>query len=196
MTPETPPASNDGPSATRLRDHFLAWQCRLRQHAVRRYGGRPSSGMRPRVGRADGSEIAPALTLVLVEAEPEDSTALFRHIVRKTNDPERRYRDGLQTLSSAYFQRPANFSDVMTAVFGDDSPFAEALVSEARCVLEFEQFSQSYRIPCGVGALAQDDPAFQATYWHNHMFNPAMPGVVRILAFTPDWRQATANPPV
>ncbi|MFQ5958707.1 MAG: hypothetical protein ACE5LF_04990 [Alphaproteobacteria bacterium] len=196
MTPETPPGLSDGPSATRLRDHFLGWQCRLRQHAVRHYGGRPSPGMRPRVTRADESEIAPAVTVVLVEAEPGDSIALFRHIVRKTHDPERRYRDGLQTLSSAYFQRPGNFSDVMTAVFPVESPLAETMVSEARCVLEFEQFSQSYRIPCGVGALAQDDPAYQATYWHNQMFNPTMPGVVRILAFTPDWRQATASPPI
>ena len=30
-----------------LRDHFLGWQCRLRQLAVREAGGRPTSGMRP-----------------------------------------------------------------------------------------------------------------------------------------------------
>ncbi len=28
-----------------LRDHFLGWQCRLRQLAVREAGGRPSSGI-------------------------------------------------------------------------------------------------------------------------------------------------------
>jgi hypothetical protein len=32
-----------------LRDHFLGWQCRIRQYAVRHGGGRPSSGMRPSV---------------------------------------------------------------------------------------------------------------------------------------------------
>ncbi len=30
-----------------LRDHFLGWQCRLRQMAVRDAGGRPTSGLRP-----------------------------------------------------------------------------------------------------------------------------------------------------
>ena len=187
--------ADDAPGAA-LRDHFLGWQCRVRQHAVRQYGGRPSPGMRPRVAHIGGSELAAAMTVVLVEKGPGESTALFRHIVRKTHDPERRYRDALKALSSAYYQAPANFSDVMTALFAAQSALAGTLVSQARCVLEFEQFSQGYRIPCGVVALADDDPAYQATYWHNHMFNPVMPGAVRVLAFTPDWPRAAAHPPV
>ena len=73
---------------------------------------------------------------------------------------------------------------------------AAALRAQAGCVLEFEQFGQSYRIPCAVAALLPDSAAYQVTYWHNHMFNAAMPGAVQILAFTPDWRQATAVPPI
>ncbi len=180
----------------RLRQHFLGWQCRLRQYAVRKHGGRPQPGMRPRVLRADGAEIAPAITVVLVEAEPDETTAMFRHIVRRTHDPERRYRDALRFLAAAYFQYPRNFADTVTAVFPVDSPLADALVAERDCVLEYAQFSQSYRTPCTVAALAVDDPLYQATYWHNAMFNAAMPGVVRVLAFTPDWRRATAHPPV
>ena len=37
------------PAAQALRDEFIGWQCRIRQIAVREGGGRPSSGMRPRV---------------------------------------------------------------------------------------------------------------------------------------------------
>ena len=183
-------------SDARLRDHFLAWQCRLRQIAVRRHGGRPQPGMRPRALRADGSEIAPFVTVILVEAEPETTTATFRHIVRRTHDPARRYKDALGLLASAHFQYPRNFSDRVAAVFPIASPLAAALVAERACVLEYAQFSQSYRIPCTIDALAVESPLYQATYWHNAMFNAAMPGVVRILAFTPDWREATANPPV
>ncbi len=179
----------------RIRDHFLGWQCRIREHAMRHHGGRPSPGMRPRVRRPDGTEIATAVTVLLIQAEPEPSTAMFRHIVRKTHDPERRYREALRTLASAYFQHPETFSDVMTALFAVDSSCAEILMAEGRCVLEFEQFGQTYHIPCVVAALAPDHPAYQATYWHNQMFNPSIPGVVRILAFTPEWREAIAVPP-
>ncbi len=186
----------DQPSKTHIRDHFVGWQCRLRQHAMRQHGGRPPPGARPRATAADGAEIAPAVTVVLVEKAPEDSIAACRHIVGKTHDPARRYQEALRLLSASYYQHPASFSDVLTAVFAADSRVADALLAEARCVLEFEQFSQAYRIPCAVTALAPEDPPYQATYWHNHMFNAAMPGTVRILAFTPDWRRATATPPV
>ncbi len=37
------------PAKGDIRDHFLAWQCRIRQMAMREQGGRPSPGMRPRV---------------------------------------------------------------------------------------------------------------------------------------------------
>ena len=36
-------------AALALRREFIGWQCRLRQMAARESGGRPSSGMRPRV---------------------------------------------------------------------------------------------------------------------------------------------------
>ena len=46
-------------AAAALRREFLGWQCRLRQMAARESGGRPSSGMRPRVTTREGHEIAP-----------------------------------------------------------------------------------------------------------------------------------------
>ena len=190
-----PMGMNDARSAARLRERFIAWQCRIRRQAVREYGGRPTPGMRPRVLLPDGREIAPAVTLVLVEAEPADSLALFRHIVGKTHDPETRYREALKVLSSAYYQNPGTFSDVMTALFAADSPTAAALAAAGRCVLEFGQFDRGYRVPCAVRAAAPDEPLHHATYWHNHLFNPAMPGAVRILAFTPDWRGAAEFAP-
>jgi hypothetical protein len=154
-------------------------------------------GMRPRVTSAgDGREIAPAVTLIIAEKEPGDSTAMFRHIVKKTPDPEKRYKEALRVLASAYFQFPGNFSDVLLGIFSLDSSLATGLAEAGECVLEFEQFSQRYRIPCAIESRRPGDEAYQAAYWHNHMFNPAMPGAVRVIAFTPDWRQATAYPPV
>ena len=185
------------PDAGRLRDHFLGWQCRIRQIAVRDNGGRPLAGMRPRIlDASDGSEISPPVTVIIAEKDPASTTAMFRHIVRRTHDPEQRYKEALKILASAYFQHPRNFSDVLLAVFALDSALAERLVGAGRCVLEFEEFGEPFPIPCSTTDLPPGDDAHQAAYWHNHMFNAAMPGAVRVIAFAPGWRQAAAYPPV
>ena len=174
-----------------LRHEFVSWQCRVRQHAMRQYQGRPSPGMRPRVTTMEGDEVSPAATVVLMEADPAESIAQFRHIVRKTHDPEQRHRDGLKLLSAAYFQSSRQFSGVMTALFAADSAIAERLAEAGACRLEFDQFTQRYVLPSAVAELDDDDPAYQATYWHNAMFNSSLPAGPRILAFSPDWSQAS-----
>ena len=60
-----------------------------------------------------------------------------------------------------------------------------------RCVLEFEQFTECYRVPASVTELPEAHDFFQATYWHNHMFNPNMPPGIRVLSFKPDWPHAS-----
>ena len=62
-------------SASSFRDDFLAWQCRIRQIAMRAEGGRPSQGMRPRVLDEAGTELAAALTVRPVPKKPEELTA-------------------------------------------------------------------------------------------------------------------------
>ena len=181
----------DGQSGSRFRARFIGWQCRVRQHAMRQYGGRPSPGMRPRVTTVDGHEIAPAVVVILMETDGAESSAQFRHIVKKTHDPEKRHGDGLKMLSAAYYQTSRQFSGVMTALFAPDSGVVARLVETGRCVLEFDQFNQRYSLPSAVTILAEDDPAYQSTYWHNAMFNPSLPGSPRIIAFTPDWSLAS-----
>jgi hypothetical protein len=178
-----------------LCDHFLGWQCRLRQLAVREAGGRPTSGMRPVLRLAeDGPPLGTITTLILRRA-PEEATAQFRHMARKTQDPAERYDAALKMLAAAYYQRPREFSDRITALFGPGSEIAEQALAAGRCRLEFAQYSQRYTLPCDLYALAEDDPAFQATYWHNALFNPALPAGIRVLAFQPDWALAEADPP-
>ncbi len=177
-----------------LRDHFLGWQCRLRQLAVRQAGGRPTSGMRPEVRLTGGDPPLGAITTLIVRKEPREATAQFRHMVRKTQDPAERYDAALETLAAAYYQRPQEFSDELTALFGPASDLADRLLAVGSCVLDFAQYSQLYRLPCAVRNLAEADPAFQATYWHNALFNPALPGGVRMLGFQPDWARAEAEP--
>ncbi|MGH6886141.1 MAG: hypothetical protein ACREGK_08710 [Geminicoccales bacterium] len=173
-----------------MRGDFLGWQCRIRQLSVRQGGGRPTSGMRPRILTAYGDALSPGIVVLIVELESTDSTALFRHQYLRTNDPIERYDKVLEILAGSYFQQPARFSDVLTASFGPESTIVPRLLHHGSCVLAFEQYAQAYRLPCKVAELASDDDLYQATYWHNRMFNPSMPPGIRILAFTPDWTHA------
>ena len=177
-----------------IRAAFLNWQCRLRKRVLREQGGRPSPGMRPSVTLRDGGQISSAITVLLADPEPAATAAMLRHLGRKSQDPQRRYEEGLRFLSSSYYQYPENFSGDLTAVFSADSSVAETLLVEGFCVLRFEEPSKVFQAPCEVRELALDLAAYQMTYWHNFLFNPALPPQVRILVFYPDWTQASVSP--
>ena len=176
----------------RLRLAFLGWQCRLRQLAVREGEARPTPGMRPSLSVA--GQDAGAITVVLVPAAPETSTREFRHIVRRTHDPRERYQAALRYLQSSHFQDPSAFDDRLTALFAVDAELPGLLAGRSDCVLAFEQFNQRFRLSCSAERLDAEDQAFQATYWHNALFNPGLPAAVAVLAFTPDWNRAEAEP--
>jgi hypothetical protein len=181
------------PASAALRDQFIGWQCRLRQLAVRQNGGRPSAGMRPRVLSPSGDELSPGIVVLIVPADADASIKLFRHQVLKTLDPVERWEKALEILSSSYFQRPRDFSDVLTALFAGGSALVDRLLAFGACRLEFAQYAQGYRIPCAVTALAEADDLYQATYWHNRLFNPNPPPDAQVLAFAPDWVHATEH---
>lgn len=181
-------------TAGAIRDHFLGWQCRIRQIAVREDGGRPSPGMRPRVLTVTGREISPALTVLIVPKEPEESTAFFRFQVQKSQDARDVYERGLGYLQAEYFQQPKDFSERLTAALPPRSEIAAAMLAEKTCVLEFGQFRQFYRLTCAVFELAALDPMRDATLWHNRLFNPALPDDMVVLSFRPDWSAAEARP--
>jgi hypothetical protein len=176
-----------------LRHAFLAWQCRIRQIAVREHGGRPISGMRP-VLEVASRRVGP-ITVVLNKRDGGETTTQFRFMVKKTHDPADRYDAALRHLAAAYYQRPDSFSDRLTAVFSPEAELPVQISGRTDCVLLFAQFSQSWRLPCATQLLESDAAEYQATYWHNALFNPRLPGGVRIVAFSPDWGRAEADPP-
>jgi hypothetical protein len=175
-----------------LRHAFLAWQCRIRQIAVREYGGRPTPGMRP-VLEVATQRVGP-ITVVLNKRDGGETTTQFRFMVKKTHDPADRYDAALRHLAAAYYQRPDSFSDRLTAVFPPEAELPVQLAGRSDCVLTFAQFSQTWRLPCAARLLEPDAAEYQATYWHNALFNPHLPGGVRIVAFAPDWARAEADP--
>ena len=84
----------------------------------------------------------------------------------------------------------------MTALFGAQSALAARLLQHARCILEFQEYAQAYRVPCATAELAVDDSFYQATYWHNHLFNPISlpPSASCPLLPTGGMRRAGASP--
>jgi hypothetical protein len=176
-----------------IRDDFLAWQCRIRQIAMRQAGGRPSPGMRPRVLDRSGRELSAALTVLMIPRDPAESTDFFRFQVLKTADPRDLYERALGYLQADYFQKPERFGDLLTAALPAQSKLAASLVADGKCVLEFDQYSQRYRLPCAVFEAEAGELIRQATLWHNRLFNPVLPDATLVLIFRPDWKSAEAH---
>jgi hypothetical protein len=186
-------ADNSVESAEKLRDFFLGWQCRLRQHAVRKLDGRPSEGMRAGVRVAISDNNLGPVNVLLVRRDPQIWTDELRHLVKKTHDPNERVKAALKILASSYYQHPREFDDRLVATFLLDSELAALLVEQRECELSFEQYRQTFYLVCRVVELAEADPAYQAAYWHNSLFNSTMPGRVCMLQFQPDWEQSRAS---
>ena len=190
VTPESK-VLNIETAAARLRDEFIGWQCKLRRQAMRGAGGRPSEGMRPQVSDAAGDEIAGALTVLLARTDSATTAKSFEFQFKCTYDPLDRYEKAVTFLSADYYQHPANFTGVMTALVGAGTSTLQRLLDNRQCILVFQQFSQGYRVPCDVQILAPEDFLFKATYWHNAMFNANLPPDVVVVAFVPDWVYAS-----
>jgi hypothetical protein len=171
---------------------FIGWQCRLRQHVVRRGDGRPSVGMCPEIVLTDGRRLGSIVT-VLVKREPEHAIAQFQQIVKKTHDPLERYEAAIAMLQTVYYQYPREFSDELTALFNSGGATSEALTVAGRCTLEYAQANQRFTIPCVVESLTAEAAFHRATYWHNAMFNPKLSGPASVMKFVPDWSAAIAE---
>ena len=179
--------------ARALRDRFLRWQCRVRQQAVRDHGGRPQPGMCPNVLDREGAPIAEAVITLIHPRDPGAATDRFRHIARRTRDPAERRETVLRFLAADYFQDAAIFSDRLFALFGPGSALAADLGKLGACRLRFAQTNTSFDFACAVARLAPDDAFWQATYWHNYLFNPALGRDAEVLAFRPDWVNAAVT---
>jgi hypothetical protein len=134
------------------------------------------------------------ITVVLNKRDGGKTTGEFRFMVKKTQDPADRYDAALRHLAAAYYQRPDSFSDRLTAVFSPQAELPAQISGRSDCVLSFAQFNQRWRLPCAAQLLDSEAAEYQATYWHNALFNPRLPGAVQIVAFAPDWARAAADP--
>ncbi len=186
---------DNAPNGDKIHQGFLGWQCRLRQYSVRQGDGRPTPGMCPRVSIGDDESLGNIITLI-VKKDPGNSTAQFQHMVKRTHDPLERWEGAIRYFSATYYQKPDEFSDHITALFAPNSELVERLLGSGYCLLHYEQNRQIFTLPCSLRDLSRDHPEYQATYWHNSLFNPNIPADARVLCFIPDWREASCIPPL
>ena len=164
---------------------FRSWQCRLRKMSMRELGGRPTEGMSAGVYSISGGDEKSRMNFLIVKQDSVALTAELSHIIRKTQDAKDWLKNGLRILSERHYLDVDNFSNRLTALFSKDSPLADAFITAGQCHLKFQQDSVNYAFDFKVIELGQQDTDFLATYWHNHLFNPTLPGSVRVLAFEP-----------
>ena len=164
---------------------FISWQCRLRKLAMRERGGRPSAGMSAGIHAIAGGDEQARINFLINRRDPAERTSEFRHIIRKTHDSSEWIKNGLRILAELHYHETDQFVNELTALFSDDSSIAYALLKAGQCKLRFAEGSIEHVFDFEVRSLDRDDTRFQATYWHNHLFNPALPGKVRVLGFSP-----------
>jgi hypothetical protein len=164
---------------------FIAWQCRLRKLSMRELGGRPTAGMSAGVYSVSGGDEQSRMNFLILRKDSAMRTGEFRHIVRKTQDPGEWVKNGLRILSELHYHETGQFDNTLTALFSLDSSLAAALLDAGQCRLLFGEGSVDYGFDFDVAALNVGDEYFEATYWHNRLFNPTLPGNVQVLSFTP-----------
>ena len=176
-----------------LRVSFMKWQCRVRQLNMRESEGRPDDSIMPAVF-LDGSETPLGHIITLMNKAPGYSvTPELQHMARKTHDPAQRRAEALKFLSASYYQKAAEFSDVLTATFPPGSEGALTIRRAQSCRLVFEAYSQRFDLNCKVWKLAPHNTLYQATMAHNRLFNPAIPPDTIVLGFEPDWGTSSSQ---
>ena len=176
------------------REAFLKWQCRVRQIAMREAMGRPDDAVMPAVTLPGESEPLGHVITVMSKAPAFSMTPELRHLAKSTHDPAQRREKAVRLFSAAYYQRPREFSDLLTATFPASSKGGAAIRAAGRCMLTFDAYGQLWKLDCEVSLLAPRHPLHDATWWHNQLFNPSLAADTTILAFGPDWRTAQCEP--
>ena len=175
-----------------LRDTFMRWQCRVRQIAMREYSGQPDVSFTPSVYLKKSHQPLTKIITVLSKLPAHSKTPELRHIFKHTNDPAQRRGKALQFLSETYYQRHSEFADMLTATFIPNSVTAKIIESTAMCKLIFEAYCQRFELVCAVNRLNKSHANYQATWWHNVLFNQNLDPETIILGFVPEWNSSSA----
>ena len=182
------------PSDHPRRNAFLKWQCRVRQMAMREYQGRPDDSIMPALTLAGETEPMGHIITLINKLPQYSLTPELKHMVKRTHDPAQRREKALEFFSATYYQKAREFSDILTATFPPGSGGAASIRSAERVTLSFNAYNQQFSLACKVWQLADTNALFQATFWHNALFNPSLSADTVVLGFEPDWEASHATP--
>lgn len=177
-----------------LKKAFLKWQCRVRQVMMRDAAGRPDDSITPAVILDGETEPLGHIITLLNKAPGYSVTPELNHMAAKTNDPAQIRDQALRFFSATYYQKAAEFSDILTATFPPGSPGAARIHAAGHARLVFEAYNQRFDLNCKVWRLAPHNPLHQATMAHNRLFNPCLPPDTEVLGFEPDWAGSSSDP--
>lgn len=177
-----------------LRAAFLKWQCRVRQMAMRDASGRPDDAIMPALFLPDQDEPMGHIITLMNKSPAYSLVAEMNHMAAKTNDPAQRRDQAIQFFSSTYYQKHAEFSDILTATFPPKSAGAATIREADRVRLVFEAYNQVFDLTCKVWRLTEKNPLYQSTMAHNKLFNPGLPPDTEVLGFEPDWAASSSDP--
>ena len=177
-----------------LKDAFLRWQCRIRLIAMRENQGRPGDGVVASLTLPGESEPMGSIITVLSKAPMHSMIPELKHMVVQELDPSRRRNKALQFFSESYYSKHVEFSDLLTSTFPSKSEGAAIIMESGGCTLTFEAYNQRFELDCRVRRLSKNEPFYQATWWHNLLFNPTLKPDIEMLCFAPNWDQSSANP--
>ncbi len=177
-----------------LRRAFLKWQCRVRQLAMRDLQGRPNEAAMPDVILPGQTEPLGTVITILNKQPAHSVTPEMLHMARRTRDRLYVRSQAIQFLSATYYQKAAEFSDILTATFPPGSPGAAQIREAGRCRLVFDAYAQRFDLDCKVWQLAEHNSLHEATMAHNRLFNPDLPAETVVLGFEPEWAASASDP--
>ena len=175
---------------------FMKWQCQIRQMSIRQMEGKPDSAIMPSLILSESKENLGKIITLINKSTDYDVTPEMKHMAKKTNDSSQVRQDALKFFAEAYYQKPKTFSDILTATFLPNSYGAAKIYGEKNCILQFDAYAQSFELKCKVWRLSKHHQLYQATWWHNKLFNPSLHPDTEVLGFEADWESSTANPDI
>ena len=173
-----------------LKTRFLKWQCHVRQIMMRQEEGKPNASIMPDVFLENDAEAMGAIITILNKLPLYSETPEMLHMARKTHDPAQRRTQALKYFSATYYQKAAQFSDILTATFQPNSLGAQRLMNVGSCRLRFEAYSQGFELLCEVVTLTEGSALLTSTLAHNRLFNPELPSDTIVLGFQPNWEES------
>lgn len=181
------PMPLDHTKSEQLKNAFLFWQCKVRQIIMREKMGQPDLAIRPTLFFSEKDEPLRQLTVLISRHVQYSMTPEMQHIVRSTPDPAQRREKAVKLFAATYFAEPKEFSDILTATFQPASPMVDFICSLSKCSLLFEGYGKKFILYCEASRVEVDSPLFEATWWHNLLFNPYLHPETAILSFKPKW---------